>query len=150
VGAQAGTEAPLRVVFDTNVLVSALLFRQGRLSWLRQSWQHGGVIPLADNQTVDELIRVLGYPKFALTKAQIEELLGLYLPFVEIVNTSGRSGNGLPKCRDASDQKFVALAQGGSADTLVTGDKALLELQGRTRFLIETPAAFMQRLGKPK
>ena len=149
-GAQAGEETPLRVVFDTNVLVSALLFRQGRLSWLRQLWQQGGFVPLGDNHTVGELIRVLGYSKFSLTKAQIEELLGLYLPFVEIVSTSARSGRGLPKCRDASDQKFVALAQCGNADTLVTGDKALLELQGRTRFLIETPAAFMQRLGRHK
>lgn len=37
----------LRVVFDTNVVLSALLFRSGTLAWLRGQWAAGQVTPLA-------------------------------------------------------------------------------------------------------
>ena len=58
---------PLRVVLDTNVLLSALLFQAGIVSQLRVEWRSGIIRPLASRQTTAELIRVLGYPKFELT-----------------------------------------------------------------------------------
>lgn len=54
-----------RVVFDTNVLVSALVFRS--LQWLVDAWQTKRVHPLVSKETVAELRRVLGYPKFGLS-----------------------------------------------------------------------------------
>lgn len=56
--------ASWRVVLDTNVLLSALLFPAGSLSWLRQAWQSEALRPLASRDTTAELIRVLTYPKF--------------------------------------------------------------------------------------
>ena len=56
----------LRVVHDTNVAVSALLFRAGRLAWLRDAWAAGTVVPLVCRSTVAELEQVLFYPKFDL------------------------------------------------------------------------------------
>ena len=50
---------PVRPVLDTNVLVSALLFHSGALSWLRSAWHSGQVSPLASRETAAELIRVL-------------------------------------------------------------------------------------------
>lgn len=55
-----------RVVLDSNVVLSALLFSRGRLAWIRAAWQGGRFVPLASKPTVEELIRVLGYPKFRL------------------------------------------------------------------------------------
>lgn len=44
-------------------------------------------------------------------------------------------------CRDANDQPFLDLAQSGKAELLISGDRNLLPLTGRTRFLIETAEA---------
>lgn len=116
----------MRVFFDTNSVVSALLFESGRLSWLRSHWRRGDITALVSRATVDELIRVLTYPKFALGKAEIEALLADYLPFTEPVEVSPRVGS--PRCKDADDQIFVDLAIAGRAEVLVTGDRALLEM----------------------
>jgi len=132
----------MKVVFDTNTVVSALLFKDGRLGWLRSHWRNSEIIPLVSRDTADELIRVLAYPKFQLDKSEIEILLGEYLPYVESVDMSGRGRT--PRCPDPNDQIFVDLAVRGDADVLVTGDKALLEMQLGIR--IETPAAYKRRM----
>jgi putative PIN family toxin of toxin-antitoxin system len=113
----------VRVVFDTNTVVSALLFGHGRLSWLRGHWRSNDVVVLVSRPTMDELIRVLAYPKFDLDKVEIEALLADYLPFTEAVLVSSQTQS--PQCRDSDDQMFVDLAIQGQADVLVTGDRAL-------------------------
>ena len=65
----------IRVVLDTNVLVSALLFEGGRLAWIRQSWQSGRIQPVLAEPTARELLRVLAYPKFQLTHAEMRTYL---------------------------------------------------------------------------
>jgi len=75
----------LRVVLDTNTIVSALLFRNGRLSWLRRAWQFGDQVPLVCNGSISELLRVLSYPKFRLGEPEIRDLLGDFLPYAETV-----------------------------------------------------------------
>ncbi len=49
----------LRVVFDTTTVVSALLFANGRLAWLRRHWREGECVPLLSAATAAELTRVL-------------------------------------------------------------------------------------------
>jgi putative PIN family toxin of toxin-antitoxin system len=116
----------VRVVFDTNTVISALLFGHGQLSWLRGHWRSNDVNALVSRPTVDELIRVLAYPKFNLDKVEIEALLADYLPFTEPVSVSPQAQS--PQCRDSDDQIFVDLAIQGQADVLVTGDRALLAM----------------------
>jgi predicted nucleic acid-binding protein len=65
----------IRVVLDTNVLVSALLFENGRLVWLRRSWQAGVIRPVPAESSAHELIRVLADPKFRLTPAEFQSWL---------------------------------------------------------------------------
>ena len=78
-----GADTPLmRVVFDTNTVISALLFR-GSMAWLVAHWQSNTIIPLASQQTAHEFLRVLGYPKFKLTEQQIHDFAARYLPYVE-------------------------------------------------------------------
>ncbi len=135
----------LRVVFDTNTVISALLFANGRLSWLRSHWKEGRSTTLISRSTVEELARVLSYPKFRLSAPDRLELLGDYLPHCETVDPSDRCP---VVCRDASDQPLLDLAQSGKADVLVTGDDDLLALAGQTAFIIETPADFRARVSK--
>ena len=129
------------MVFDTNTVVSALLFANGRLSWLRQRWRSNDVNALLSKDTADELIRVLAYPKFQLDKNEIEVLLAEYLPYAKAVIVAKHRKS--PRCGDSSDQIFVDLALQGDAELLVTGDAALLELD--IEVTIETPAAYKRR-----
>ena len=73
----------VRVVLDTNCLVSALIFSRSRFAWLREAWQAKRIIALASRVTVSELLRVLAYPKFKLSRDEQETLLKEILPFVE-------------------------------------------------------------------
>lgn len=116
------------VVLDTNVVLSALVFANGRLAALRTAWQSGQCVPLASIATVAELMRVLAYPKFRLTPDEQEELLADYLPHCRSVRIPTRLPPGLPHCRDPNDQMFIELSTVGKADFLVTGDQDLLAL----------------------
>jgi putative PIN family toxin of toxin-antitoxin system len=133
-----------RVVFDTNTVVSALLFGQGRLAWLRGHWAAGGCIPLISRETAEEVARVLGYPKFQLLVEDRRELLAEYLPYCEIVAVRAKCP---VVCRDSKDQAFLDLAQSGKADVLVSGYRDLLQLAGKTVFGIETPEAYRAGTG---
>jgi predicted nucleic acid-binding protein len=77
--------SPPRVVFDTNVVLSALVFRNDVARRLRHVWQSGQCLPLASTDTAQELLRVLAYPKFKLGTDEQHELLAEYLPYVHSV-----------------------------------------------------------------
>lgn len=129
----------LRVVLDTNVTASALLFTTGRLTWLRQSWLNRRIIPVVCRETVAELIRVLTYPKFRLTRPEQEALLSDYLPECETVALLDMSAP-IPTCRDPNDEIFLRLAVTASVDFLVTGDDDLLTLAPEFPIPILLPA----------
>lgn len=136
--------SPPRVVLDTNVLLSALLFHAGTLSWLRTAWQTGTVRPLVSRRTMDELIRVLAYPKFHLGSRDREDLLADYLPWCKVVVVSEPPP--VPHCRDPFDVPFLELALTAQADALVTGDRDLLALAPQFPVPILTPRIFYERL----
>jgi putative PIN family toxin of toxin-antitoxin system len=133
------------VVFDTNVVLSALLFPKGRLAWLRAHWPESGALPLVSPATVRELTRVLSYSKFRLSEQYRVETLALYLPYCENLDSVPKCHI---KCRDPKDQPFLDLAEGANADALVTGDNDLLVLAGQTSFLIETPEAYRRLIAE--
>jgi len=130
-----------RVVLDTNVLLSALLFPSGALTALRHEWQAGAIAPLMSRETVAELVRVLAYPKFKLTAEDREDLLADIIPWCEMATVPDTIPT--PACRDPHDVKFLTLALAAKADALVTGDKDLLELAEAVPVRIVTPADFM-------
>jgi putative PIN family toxin of toxin-antitoxin system len=115
----------IRVVLDTNVLISALLF-EGELSRIVGLWQKGRIVPVVSRETFDELRTVLEYPKFSLSRAEIKSLIECeILPFFEVVTVS-KPVKGV--CRDPEDDKFISCAISAGADCIVTGDKDLLDL----------------------
>ncbi len=138
---------PVRPVLDTNVLLSALLFHSGALSWLRAAWRSGDIRPLASRETAAELVRVFAYPKFALDAEERRDLLDDYLPFCETVIVPDPPP-AVPECRDPLDRPFLELALAGRADALVTGDTDLLALAGAFPVPILPPAAFRRRLSR--
>jgi len=134
-----------RVVLDTNVVLSALIFNTGRLVWLRHTWQRQRLQPLVCKETVSELLRVLAYPRFKLTAAEQEDLLADFLPYTEVVELPN-PWPALPTCRDETDQVFLVLAHVDKADALVTGDEDILAMRETFPGLIQTADEFNDKL----
>lgn len=134
-----------RVVIDTNLVLSALVFPHGRLTVLREAWQDRRMEPLISGATVAELIRVLAYPKFKLSPQEQQELLGDYLPYCKAV-TIPNPPPSIPYCRDDFDVPFLQLAAAGKAYALVTGDRDLLSLAGVFVLPILSAEEFLQTL----
>ena len=136
----------MRIVFDTNTLISALLFR-GYSSFLVELWQNNELIVLVSNDSVSEFLKVLSYPKFNLSELRIEALANEYLPYVVYIGIEKTQlPEDLPQCRDIKDQQFIDLAYLGKADVLISGDMDLLVLNGQLPFAIEAPAIFRERI----
>ncbi len=137
-----------RVVLDTNIVLSALVFGGGNSARVRRAWQSRAVTPLVSTATAQELVRVLAYPKFRLSAADQDELLADYLPHTTTVRIPNPPPN-VPECRDPFDVMFLHLAMAGKAKMLVTGDRDLLALAGQTKFTILALDAFIATLETP-
>jgi len=138
----------LKVVLDTNVLVSALLFK-GELSKLLSLLKRRKCILLFSEETLNEIIRVLHYPKFALTEKEIDYLLqSEILSYAKIVETVLKFNK--EACRDREDQKFLELAVSAKADYIISGDKDLLDLKKINKIRILSPNEFLLLLNKTK
>ena len=114
-----------KIVVDTNVLVSGLLF-DGKPGELIKLWKEGLIVPLCSKEIVREYLRVLAYPKFQLSESEIDFLLAHeILPYFEVLTVTP----GKPfVTTDPSDDKFIWCAIEGRADVIVSGDEHLLNL----------------------
>ena len=134
----------IRLVLDTNVVVSVLLFEHGSLNWILESWRSGQILPLASELTNEELNRVLTYPRFNLGNIELQATLNAYLAWAEVVEVP--EGLTVPTPRDPSDRSFLELAIAGNADALVTGDGDLLALAPEFSIPIITPRELRERM----
>ncbi len=135
-----------RVVLDTNVVLSALVFAQGRLAAVRHAWHEELCSPLVSRATAAELVRTLAYPKFRLAPEEQRELLADYLPYCITVRIPAKPPK-TPACRDPADIPFLQLAVAGKAEYLVTGDRDLLLLANRFACPIVTAEEWIRSLG---
>ncbi|MBI5212473.1 MAG: putative toxin-antitoxin system toxin component, PIN family [Nitrospirae bacterium] len=118
-------KAAVKVVLDTNILISSLLFK-GELSQVVDLWKKGKIIPIFSRDTFDEFKTVLEYPKFSLTKHEMKVIIEEeVLPFFEVIEVADKIKR---ICRDADDDKFIGCAVSASANFIVTGDKDLLNI----------------------
>ena len=139
----------VRVVLDTNVLLSALVFTGGAMARFRRLWTAGRIEPYASRETIQELIRVLASNKFKLDTKEQDGLLADYLPFTQIADDAFNvSQVNFPMCRDAKDQMFLDLAVSAKVEYLVSGDQDLLVLADTPGlpFRIVKPVAFLTEL----
>lgn len=132
-----------RIVLDTSALVSALLFG-GETGQLVSFWEKGRIVPLVSKDVLLEYVRVLGYPKFKLSPADIKGLVEEHvLPFAEMVAVGK-----VPRVvlEDPGDDKFLALAVAGHATHLISGDKHLLKMVSYKGAAILSPRHFMDQM----
>ncbi len=134
-----------RVVLDTTIVLSALLFTNGRLAWIREDWLSEEIRPVVCKQTVSELLRTLAYPKFKLTGIEQEEMLADFLPYAETYILE-KTPKHLPECRDKDDQVFLALASLSGVEILVSGDMDLLALRSELSFQLLSADEFKEQL----
>lgn len=133
----------IRAVLDTNVIVSALLF-SGPSSQLLSAWQSSRLQPVVSAQIFDEYLRVLAYPKFKLTSAEIRGLIEEeLLPFIETVKVPPSA---VPTVRDLDDVKFITCAVTAGVRWLVSGDNDLLSLHRIKSVEIVSVATFLRHL----
>lgn len=133
----------IRVVIDTNVVVSALLFR-GTPGKLIPLWKSGRIQPLASEEIVKEYLSVLSYPKFELSEDEISFMLyHEILPYFEAVKA--RFGQVIIQ-DDPSDDKFIHCAETGKARVIISGDQHLINLKSCGKVKIVTPSQFLKQM----
>ena len=130
----------VKVVVDTNVIVSALLFG-GKPGKLIELWQQGKIRPLVSKEIIDEYLRVFTYPKFELAEEDVNFLLyHEILPHFEVIDVE--PGPRIIK-KDPADDKFIRCALAGKAKLIISGDKHLLALKSYQKIKILTPSDFL-------
>lgn len=145
------SSTPLRVVFDTNVLLSLYVFADSRFAPLRHQLDSGAWQAVSSADCLAEFRRVLNYPQFGLATETQESAFAAYAACVSRASIAPAvPPASLPRCRDRDDQKFLEAARDNAAAWLVTSDKALLQLARRERlaglFRILTPEAALLAL----
>jgi len=139
----------LRLVLDTNVVLDIFHWVDSSVEPIGAALEAGRAECLADERTLAELRRVLTYPQLRLTAEMVAECYARYAALARHVPVDAAPE--LPRCRDPDDQKFIELAARAHADMLVSKDKALLQLRGRSRlaFRILSPVAAAAELALP-
>ncbi len=129
----------MRIVIDTNVLVSFLFWKQSPVrDAVEQAFRHVEVLRSTD--TFIELAEVISRPKFDKYLSRTER--ELFLAFFNDNTTYILVEERINACRDPKDDKFLELAVSGKAGIILTGDTDLLALDPFNDVRILEPAAF--------
>jgi len=130
------------VVLDTNVLVSAL-FWGGVEATVVGLVEAGMVEGYTCPAIIDELTRVLRYPRFGLTEEEVEDVRNYYITILVVVNPDVRVD---VVEDDPDDNKVLENAFEVNARFIVTGDRHLLKLGEYRGVKILQAAEFLQAL----
>ncbi len=133
-----------RVVFDTNVIVSALVF-DGKPRAALQAVIRDEIELLISHEILDETIEVLQRPKFRLNSALIQQIGIELLQITSLVTTHSRID--LIQ-EDPDDNRVLECALDGGASTIVSGDSDLLKLKKYKSIDIINVDAFLRTIGK--
>lgn len=135
----------MRVVLDTNVLVAGLLW-QGLPSDLLRKSREGSLIAFTSKALLAELTEVLGRPKFLnrikAVGLTVDELVDLFVDAAIVVKpyATGRIVS------DPDDDVVIGTPLAAHAEMIVTGDRALLEVEQYGQVGIASVAAAMRVL----
>jgi uncharacterized protein len=133
----------LRIVLDTNVLISALHFPEGTLSGLWQPLYEERFRLVLSPAIIDELAEKLR-GKFGWEEHELQRLLRVLVRKAEIVRPTV-----VPEAvpGDTDDNEIVACAVDGKADVIVSGDRHLLKLREYQGIPIVRPMDFLRMVG---
>jgi putative PIN family toxin of toxin-antitoxin system len=135
----------MRVVIDTNVVLSGLIKPGSVPGQVLRAWRDGSIRLVLSEFLIEEIAVTLARPKIqALVPwpaAQIDRFVLELRAFCDVVEPAELN---FKYPRDPDDIPVLATLIASGADLLVTGDRDLLTL--REKYPIETPAEFVRRL----
>lgn len=130
----------MRIVLDTNILVSGLLQSQGNPARVLALALSGAIQVCHDERIRAEYAEVLGRARFKFDPKRVREVLNKIEADGLVVDAMSQRDLDLP---DADDEPFLAVALAASADFLVTGNLADYPPDKRHGCAVISPAAFM-------
>ena len=131
----------IRVVLDTNVIISAIFWRGAPYKVMKKALQRDFILVISPD-ILEEVSERLKH-KFNLPREEIETLMNILLSYSDIVEPTTKVN--VVKA-DENDNKIIECAIDGEADFIVTGDHHLLELKSYKSIKIITPAEFLKLL----
>lgn len=135
----------MRIVLDTNVLVSMIL--GGALNALVDKWDADRFQVVASVAIVSEYAEVLARPKFGLSRDIVEAMVAYIQRKAEFVVPTETIG---AIADDPTDNMFLECAVAGSANCIVSGDPHLNALGDFRSIPIITPRDFLNQLERAK
>ena len=131
----------MKVVIDTNVLLSAVLFA-GTPGRILEAWRNGKVELVIAPDIVDEYVRVAERLEERYDDVEIQPIIALVVQNATLVPATRLPG---PVCDDPDDDKFLACALSSGTGMVVSGDKKLRAASGYEGIQILTPRQFVDR-----
>lgn len=138
----------MRVVLDANVLISAVISPRGNPAQILRLWEREEFELVVSLPTLEELERVIHYPRirerYNLSEEDIEQFLQLIGASATVVEPSVELS---VIEKDRSDNRYLECALAAGASYIVTGDDHLLSLKECRGVVILNPAGFLTLLG---
>ncbi|NCQ79452.1 MAG: putative toxin-antitoxin system toxin component, PIN family [Microcystis aeruginosa W13-15] len=131
----------LRILLDTNIYVSAILFK-GKPRLVLQELVDERVLAFISNEILKELEDTLSKPKFKLNNDFVQIVLSEIRDITKLISISPL--NSYLELRDRNDYHILEAAYSAKVDFLVTGDKDLLSLKNIPDFKIVSPEEFLR------
>lgn len=139
----------MRVVIDSNVLVSSALSNKGAPARIFEKFRDGGFELVVTAEILAEYRRALSHGHVrklhGLTTVEIADLIDQLAKTSVLVDTPGEMA---PISADPDDDKFLYSAYAGAADYIISGDKYLLNVQQYEGIRILSPTAFIMMLNQ--
>jgi uncharacterized protein len=139
----------LRVVVDTNILVSGVIKPQGTIGAVIQRLRRRAYTLLLSRATLDEVVAVLHRPKLRIKYQLSDRILRATLRMIVLRSELVEPDVEITACRDPKDNQFLEVAVSGKADVIVSGDGDLRILTPYEGIPIIAPNQFLAMLDHP-
>lgn len=116
----------MKIMIDTNIIISAALFPNGRAAQAFFKALQPPYQPIVCDYVVDELHRKF-CEKFSNRLTELEAFLFNALSFIKLVSTPEEAVSSEQRIRDPKDRPILRAALNAHADLFLTGDKDFLE-----------------------
>jgi len=136
----------MRVVLDTNVIISSTLIRGGNEDRILRAFQRGAFSLVLSPAILEELARALGYERIRTLQWMTDAEVGVFLETLAQASIFVPGRVAVRASRDPDDDKFLAAAVEGRARYVVSGDRDLLTLKNYRGIRIVRPAEFLEIL----
>ena len=133
----------IKIVIDTNVLVSAVLSPNGIPAKIMETVYSGEFEPIVTDEILEEYYCVLNYKKFGFSQKIVLQMLNFFKQFLLPLPPASLS----VKCIDPDDTKFLAAAVTGDAEFLITGNRKHFP-KNISNLVITTPRDMFDWMGK--